>query len=167
MPRTREKTSRARGFGRKKRKFEIKMGINARKRWYMMEDNKTAFETEKTPSKKKKKRNNLSKVAAQLLKMAKEGGTEQNYFFTTAFQRYQVQLETLERLQEEIEGKDLLIEKEYVKGRKNLVANPAISEYNKTSTAANQTAQTLIKIIQTFADGPVMDAGADGEDFEL
>lgn len=127
----------------------------------------TGFEPEKIPAKKKKKRNNLSKVAAQLLKMAKDGGTEQNYFFTTVFQRYQVQLATLDRLQQEIEDGDLLIEKEYVKGRKNLVANPAISEYNKTSTAANQTAQTLIKIIQTFADGPVMDTGADGEDFDL
>lgn len=127
----------------------------------------TGIEPEKAPAKKKKKRNNLAKVAAQLLKMAKDGGTEQNYFFTTVFQRYQVQLATLDRLQQEIEDGDLLIEKEYVKGRKNLVANPAISEYNKTSTAANQTAQTLIKIIQTFADGPVMDTGADGEDFDL
>lgn len=127
----------------------------------------TGIEPEKTPAKKKKKRNNLAKVATQLLKMAKDGGTEQNYFFTTVFQRYQVQLATLDRLQQEIEDGDLLIEKEYVKGRKNLVANPAISEYNKTSTAANQTAQTLIKIIQTFADGPVMDTGADGEDFDL
>ena len=124
-------------------------------------------ELEKTPAKKKRKRNNLAKVAAQLLKLAKDGGAEQNYFFTTVFQRYQVQLATLDRLQQEIEDGDLLIEKEYVKGRKNLVANPAISEYNKTSTAANQTAQTLIKIIQTFADGPVMDTGVDGEDFDL
>jgi hypothetical protein len=29
------------------------------------------------------------------------------------------------------------VTKEYVKGRQNLVANPAITEYNKTATAAN------------------------------
>jgi hypothetical protein len=70
----------------------------------------------------------------------------------------------LTRLQKEIQDGELLISKEYVKGRKNLVANPAITEYNKTSTAANQTVQTLIKIITTFADGPVMNAAADDEE---
>ncbi|MBR1701934.1 MAG: hypothetical protein IJ716_08260 [Lachnospiraceae bacterium] len=118
------------------------------------------------PGKPRKKRTNIAKTAAQLLKLAKEGGAEQNFFFTTTFKRYQMQLETLDRLEEEIHKGELLVEKEYVKGRKNLVANPAIQEYNKTSTAANQTAQTLIKIIQTFADGSIMDPD-DGEDWEL
>ena len=58
----------------------------------------------------------------------------------------------------------MLVTKEYVKGRANLVANPAISEYNKTSTAANQTVQTLIKIIRTFAEGPVMNGAGSGDD---
>lgn len=51
-----------------------------------------------------------------------------------------------------------LVSKEYVKGRKNVYTHPAISEYNKTSTAANQTVQTLIKIITTLR------ADADGEE---
>lgn len=120
----------------------------------------------KKTGKTRKKRTSIAKTAAQLLKLAKEGGAEQNFFFTTTFRRYQMQLETLDRLEEEIHNGELLVEKEYVKGRKNLVANPAIQEYNKTSTAANQTAQTLIKIIQTFADGSIMDPD-DGEDWEL
>lgn len=120
----------------------------------------------KKTGKPRKKRTSIAKTAAQLLKLAKEGGAEQNFFFTTTFKRYQMQLETLDRLEEEIHNGELLVEKEYVKGRKNLVANPAIQEYNKTSTAANQTAQTLIKIIQTFADGSIMDPD-DGEDWEL
>ena len=105
----------------------------------------------------------LNKAAAELIRMAEEGGVEQNFFFTTTFNRYKVQLNTLTRLQRELDKGELLVEKEYVKGRKNLVANPAISEYNKTSTAANQTVQTLIKIITTFSEGPVMNGAGSGD----
>ncbi len=123
--------------------------------------------TKKTPARKtaaKKPESQLNKAAAELIRMAEEGGVEQNFFFTTTFNRYKVQLNTLTRLQKEIDGDELLIEKEYVKGRKNLVANPAITEYNKTSTAANQTVQTLIKIITTFSEGPVMNGASPGDD---
>ena len=106
----------------------------------------------------------LNKAAPELIRMAEEGGVEQNFFFTTTFNRYKVQLNTLTRLQRELDKGELLVEKEYVKGRKNLVANPAISEYNKTSTAANQTVQTLIKIITTFSEGPVMNGAGSGDD---
>lgn len=105
----------------------------------------------------------LNKAAAELIRMAEEGGVEQNFFFTTTFNRYKVQLNTLTKLQRELDNGELLVEKEYVKGRKNLVANPAISEYNKTSTAANQTVQTLIKIITTFSEGPVMNGAGSGD----
>lgn len=44
------------------------------------------------------------------------------------------------------------VTKEYVKGRQNLVANPAITEYNKTATAANGTVTTLIKIVESLTD---------------
>ena len=109
----------------------------------------------------------LNEAAEELIRMAEEGGVEQNFFFTTTFARYKVQLNTLNRLQKEVTTGDLLVKKEYVKGRENLVANPAIAEYNKTSTAANQTVQTLLKIIMTFAEGPVMRASSDGDDCDL
>ena len=110
----------------------------------------------------------INKAAAELIRMAEEGGVEQNFFFVTTFNRYKVQLNTLMRLQKEIDKGELLISKEYVKGRQNLVANPAITEYNKTSTAANQTVATLIKIITTFAEGPVMKtAKPEDDDIDL
>lgn len=112
------------------------------------------------------KKEQLNKAAEDLVRMAEEGGVEQNFFFITTYKRYKVQLETLDRLEEEIKDRPVLIEKEYVKDRKNVVANPAITEYNKTATAANQTAQTLIKIITTFASGPIM-RGADDGDCDL
>lgn len=120
----------------------------------------------KPPAREPEKK--LNTAAAELIRMAEEGGVEQNFFFTTTFNRYKVQLNTLTKLQKELDKGELLVEKEYVKGRKNLVANPAISEYNKTSTAANQTVQTLIKIITTFAEGPVMNgASSDSDEIDL
>lgn len=121
-----------------------------------------------TTKKQTAKKNNLNAVAKQLIEMAERGGVEQNFFFVTTFSRYKTQLNTLTRLQKEIDESDVLIEKEYVRGRPNIVANPAIGEYNKTSTAANQTVQTLLKIITTFADGPVMStSSAAGDDCDL
>lgn len=121
-----------------------------------------------TGSKTRTKKLPINQAADDLIRMAEEGGVEQNFFFTTTFNRYKVQLNTLTRLQKELGDGDLLITKEYVKGRPNLVANPAIAEYNKTSTAANQTVATLLKIITTFADGPVMNTNsAAGDDCDL
>ncbi|MCR5591364.1 MAG: hypothetical protein K6F73_07485 [Lachnospiraceae bacterium] len=92
---------------------------------------------------------------------------EQNFFFSTTFDRYMLQLSILDRLGQKInEADDLIINKEYIKGKESPVTHPAISEYNKTSTAANQTAQTLLKIILTFSDGSVMD-NANEEDEEI
>ena len=51
-----------------------------------------------------------------------------------------------------IKKEGTLVEKEYVKGRKNLVANPAIAEYNKTTTSANGTITTLMKIIDSIKE---------------
>lgn len=121
-----------------------------------------------TTKKQAAKKNNLNAIAKQLIEMAERGGVEQNFFFVTTFSRYKTQLNTLTRLQKEIDESDVLIEKEYVRGRPNIVANPAIGEYNKTSTAANQTVATLLKIITTFADGPVLGATTDdGGDIDL
>ena len=122
----------------------------------------------KTTPRKAKDTLPINQAAEDLIRMAEEGGVEQNFFFTTTFNRYKVQLNTLTRLQKELSDGDVLITKEYVKGRPNLVANPAIAEYNRTATAANQTVATLLKIITTFADGPVMNSSAAaGDDCDL
>lgn len=108
---------------------------------------KTATTTKKTKAKKP----DLNDVALELIKLAEQGGVEQNFFFTTTFARYKTQLNLLARLQAEISGADLMVTKEYVRGRQNLVSNPVINEYNKTSQAANQTVICLMKIISTFS----------------
>lgn len=95
---------------------------------------------------------NLNEQAEEILRIASEGGVEQNFFFVTTFKRYQVQFNILNNLEKTIKEEGTLCTKEYVKGRANTYTHPAIKEYNNTSNAANQTVQTLMKIIQTMRD---------------
>lgn len=88
--------------------------------------------------------------ANEILKLAEETGLTNNYFFVTTFERYQVQLEILDTLKESINADGLTVTKEYVKGRKNLYTNPAVSEFNRTTDSANKTVATLLRIIKSF-----------------
>ena len=96
------------------------------------------------------KKKSLKKQAKEIIKIAEEAGVQTNYFFLTTFQRYQTQISVLEKLQNIIDETDILVTKEYVKGRENLYTNPAITEYNRTTDSANKTVNTLIKIINGF-----------------
>lgn len=95
---------------------------------------------------------NLQEQAEQILAKAEERGVQSNFFFVTTFKRYQVQMQILTDLEAAIKEHGATVTKEYVKGRQNLVANPAITEYNKTATAANGTVSTLINILKTLSD---------------
>jgi hypothetical protein len=94
----------------------------------------------------------LNAMAEEILRIAAQQGVEQNFFFITTFKRYQVQIKILNDLEKTIKAEGNTVTKEYVKGRKNVYTHPAIGEYNKTSTAANQTVSTLIKIVMTMRD---------------
>ena len=96
----------------------------------------------------------LQEQATKILKQAEERGVSSNFFFVTTFKRYQVQMKILSDLEKSINEYGATVTKEYVKGRQNLVANPAITEYNKTVTAANGTVSTLINIIKTLSNEP-------------
>ena len=95
-------------------------------------------------------KSNLKKQAQEILKIAEASGAQSNYFFVTTFQRYQVQLSILEALEESLEKEGLQVTKEYVKGRKNLYSNPAVSDYNRTTDSANKTVATLMKILKNY-----------------
>lgn len=96
----------------------------------------------------------LQEQADKILEQAEARGVSSNFFFVTTFKRYQVQMKILTDLEKAIKDYGATVTKEYVKGRQNLVANPAITEYNKTSTAANGTVSTLINIIKTLSNEP-------------
>ena len=92
----------------------------------------------------------LKEQANEILRLAEESGLQSNYFFVTTFERYQVQLQILESLKQSIDDDGMTVTKEYVKGRKNLYSNPAISDYNRTTDSANKTVATLLRILKSF-----------------
>ena len=94
----------------------------------------------------------VQEQAEKILEQAKERGVQSDFFFATTFKRYQVQMKILNDLEKAIAEYGATVTKEYVKGRQNLVANPAITEYNKTATAANGTVSTLINIMKSLSD---------------
>ena len=100
----------------------------------------------------------LQEQANEILRRATEKGVSGNFFFVTTFKRYQVQMQILTELEKEIKSTGTTITKTYVKGRENICTNPAIAEYNKTSTAANSTVSTLIQIIEKMSEEQVKES---------
>lgn len=95
----------------------------------------------------------LKEQAKEIKELAEEKGVQSNFLFVTTFDRYLVQLEILDKLQGAIDEKELLVTKEYVKGRKNVYTSPAVKEYNSTTDSANKTVACLLKIIRNFSAG--------------
>ena len=104
-------------------------------------------------AKRSKEGQSLQAQVEQILAKAEENGIQTSFFFRTTFKRYIVQMQILDDLEKAIQEHGMTVTKEYVKGRQNLVANPAITEYNKTATAANGTVATLIKIVESSSKG--------------
>lgn len=83
----------------------------------------------------------------EILEKAKAKGIEDDYFFQTTFERYKFQLQLLADLQQDILENGIKTAKVYVKGYENEAPNPAIGEYAKIATCANNTVNTLLKIL--------------------
>ena len=88
--------------------------------------------------------------AKEILKMAEEKGLMNDYFFSTTFERYQMQIQMMEELKKDIETNGPTVEIVQNSGVKT-VSNPSITEYNKTASAANNTVGTLIKILKELS----------------
>ena len=99
-----------------------------------------------------KKPKTLQEQAEEIKKLAEESGVQTNFFFITTFDRYLSQLSILEELKASIEDNKSLVKQTYVKGRSNVVLNPAIRAYNSTTDSANKTVACLMKIINGFKD---------------
>ena len=98
------------------------------------------------------KTKSLQEQANEILQKAEQKGVSTNFFFVTTFKRYQVQMKILADLEKKMAEDGPIVTKEYVKNRGNVYVNPAITEYNKTATAANGTVATLINIIKSFTE---------------
>lgn len=99
-----------------------------------------------------KKPKTLQEQAEEIKKLAEDAGVQTNFFFITTFDRYLSQLAILEELKASIEDNKSLVKQTYVKGRSNVVLNPAIRAYNSTTDSANKTVACLMKIINGFKD---------------
>lgn len=104
---------------------------------------------------------NLNDKAQQILSIAEQYGVEKNFLFITTFKRYSIQLQILGDLEKAINEHGSMVEKEYVKGRKNLYTNPAIKEYNNAVNSANKTVSTLMSIIKTNSNNYNEDTAED------
>ena len=101
----------------------------------------------------KNTKKSLEEQAQIIIKQAEERGVENNFLFVTTFDRYLTQIKILDDLKGAIAEEGMTVTKEYVKGRKNVYSNPAVSEFNKTTDSANRTVTTLVKIINGFGSG--------------
>ena len=75
----------------------------------------------------------------EIIAAASNAGADTNLYYITTLERYKMQLTMLEKLKRSIAEDG---------GRTTAVANPAVAEYNRTASAANQTVQTLMKIVR-------------------
>lgn len=105
----------------------------------------------------------LNEQAKQILEKATAKGVEHSFMFVTAFKRYEELISHLAILQKSIVDDGMLVEKEYVKGRKNLYVNPAVNAYNATAAAADRTAQLLLRYIVQ----PLSNDGDEGDEFDV
>ena len=94
---------------------------------------------------------------AELLRMAKQYGVDQNALFLSAAKQYDLQQRVIEMLKEGIEEGDLTTQKTYLKGEKNDYAAPLVKELPKHSDAANRTAAVILDIILKLGKPPAED----------
>lgn len=99
----------------------------------------------------------------ELKEEASKSSASKSILFITTVSRYQRQIKMLEDLEKAMD-EGMLVKKEYVKGRKNVYANPAVAEYNKTADSANKTVATLLKILKTFQKNDDSSEDNDEED---
>ena len=88
------------------------------------------------------------KQRKQIADQAKAIGLNDNYLFATTLHRYDRLLLHLDELEKKVDEIGVTTVKEYVRGRENVVINPAINAFNNTTSHANKTAETLWKMIK-------------------
>lgn len=119
----------------------------------------------------------LNEQAQEILRKAEEKGVNTSFLFKNTFKQYTVQLGLLTQLEKDIKATNTLVEQIYVKGRSNVVINPAIRAYNSTADSTSKTVATLLRIIKDSngddgddSDDPLLalmqGGGDDGADTE-
>ena len=85
-----------------------------------------------------------------LMNLAKRYSVENNEMFISAARQYEMQMKMIEKMKEAIEDDEMLVTKEYVKGRENVMANPLVKELPKHYDSANKTLGMMLGIIESM-----------------
>ena len=90
-------------------------------------------------------------TAADLDAMAARYGVADNPLFIEALERYKKQTRLIGKMIREVnKAEDLIVSKEYVKGRENIVLHPLAKELPNHINAANKSLDTLVNLIKTL-----------------
>lgn len=94
---------------------------------------------------RKKYKEELAEIEAA----AKAAGCDTNFLYRTTLDRYIDQLNLLDDIRIDLE-KGMTVIQVTARGSEREVPNPAIQAYGQTSSAANSTVSTLLRIVQTY-----------------
>lgn len=90
-----------------------------------------------------------------LMELARRYRVEDNALFQSSAKQYSITAKVLDDIQASLEEDEgLVVEKEYVKSRKNVYANPLIKELPKLNDSANRLLNTMLDIILKLGKEP-------------
>lgn len=91
-----------------------------------------------------------TRTLQELERMAEDYGVADNALFRAAIGQYALQLRVIEDIKKAIDEDDVTVRKEYVKGRANAYASPAVKELPRHADSANKTASLILDIIKAL-----------------
>ena len=89
-----------------------------------------------------------------LMREAKKTGADQNQLFKAAAKTYDSQAKRKAELENKIAESGMTVEKTYVKGTPNIMANPLLDILQKLEDSMNRTLGTMKDIIVAFGRKP-------------
>ena len=84
----------------------------------------------------------------EIMEMAESYGVKDNVLFVSASKRYAGQLDLIEKIQEDLSERGLIIEKLNTNGDSVPIANPLAAQLPKYNDTANKTLGVMLDIIQ-------------------
>lgn len=85
-----------------------------------------------------------------LMALARRYSVNDNEMFISCARQYEMQTNLIDKMKKAIEDDEMLVTKEYVKGRENVMANPLIKELPKHYDSANKTLGIMLSIIEAM-----------------
>ena len=91
-----------------------------------------------------------TRTLQELERMAEDYGVAYNALFRAAIGKFALLLRVIEDIKKAIDEDDVTVRKEYVKGRANAYARPAVKELPRHADSANKTASLILDIIKAL-----------------